>query len=295
MCFFISRLAQVLAKTYIDQLRSDYISPCSMKTGSNPGITINTSPSNMLNYNWAAKGTLEMAIGVGMCCEAADKSESEVSRLWFRHHISLINLLSSIEGIHVQIDNWTASQTASVQIKETQEVFPVWDYGQWWHILPAGQYTVTVKVSGHNDMIKVVTVIPESITDVVFALPAGQDHLPGLLIFILVTLVCFGALGLIYYCCYRQRIRKTRRQSYNGFSLLARDERNLFHDDVEDDDDEEEEIEFLSEGMTKPYSVRKPKNGKVYQDLPTSSSEEDDALLSARYTKNNGTNGMANH
>ncbi|TRY63066.1 hypothetical protein TCAL_03885 [Tigriopus californicus] len=292
-----ARLAQVLAKTYIDQLRSDYISPCSappMGTSGprrrGPALSIATSPSNMLNYNWAEKGILELSIGVGPCCRI-EQSESEVSRLWFRHHLSLINLLSAIEGIHVQIDNWTASQTATVQIKETQSVFPVWDYGQWWHILPAGQYTVTVKVSGHNDMIKVVTVIPESITDVVFALPAGQDHMPGLLIFTLVTLMCFGALGLIYYCRYRQRMRKTRRQSYNGFSLLARDERNLFLDDDGDDDEDDDEIEFLSDNA-KPYNdVRKPKNGKVYQDLPTSSSEDDEALLSARYTKNNGTNG----
>ena len=236
----------------------------------------------MTNYNWKQNSLLELGIGLS-CCPSPE--EVLLDSIWDRHRTSLLNLIYTLQGIHIRIDNVNPRSAASVWISETGETFDVQEYGELWRLLGAGKYTVTVSVAGFKNMTKVVTVSHSRFTDVVFVMPFREPAVPRFIVFSFsATIFTIFLLFLLYCQCHKNqkstaKKRKQQKQrqsssSYNGFQLLKRDvgESNFYRDDV----DEEDEIEFLNVG-TEKYGL--PPKVKVYHDLATSSSEDEDKNL----------------
>ena len=167
-----------------------------------------------------------------------------------------------------------------VSIAEANISKTVLGYGHYWQVLEQGKYTVSVSLSGFQPLSKLVSVSPGAFTHVSLSLSRSQPTLPRLVLLALVSSV-LGVLLLGVVCFHRRGSgsRQQRAQSYyNGFQLLSRDERNVFHDDEE----EEEEFEFFSGGVEQ-VGMRKVSQ---YQDQDSDSSQgEQENLLEMGHTR----------
>ena len=163
-------------------------------------------------------------------------------------------LIFAFLGLSIKLQNYAQGTKATLTFEDTGEAFDIDEYGMFWRMLPEGQYTVTVKVDGYPEMTKVTRVLAQDFNEVIYALPLGRRAaiLPGFVSFTFLAIVVAIVFGVCFYCRFRRRAKTRRQRSYNGFEILARDERNLFHDEVDDESveepDEEDEIEFLNRG-----------------------------------------------
>ena len=256
----------------------------------------------MINYNWHhPDNVLQMGIGLSCC---ASPSETDLSKVWSRHRSSLIGLFSSLQGIHIIVENLDdvlGSETdAFAYIREIDlKLYFKKGHGHIWHLLPNGMYTVEVTVPGlPKPMIKyMVPIHVAEFTEVVFLLPPNQ-MMPKF--FVLFLMACSSMIILICVvvfcrCCSKgdysnngkwlnqiephgssrgskgRGAKSHHRPNYDGFQLLTRGggkAKSLF----EDDDESEEEM--LDKSM-KQYGLRMPPT-KIYRDEFSSQSSDDE-------------------
>jgi len=263
--------------------------------------------NSMTNYHWRhPDNVLELGIGLSCC---AQPQEAQLTGIWNRHRKSLLNLLFSLQGLHVVIEDVSAVGSgydldqATVHIAELNLTLHTKDSsGQLWHLLPNGTYTVEVNLPGlnrdnnHQPMVKMARVMTSTFTEVVFRLPPRRALLPKLILtFFLVSSLMFLALGVFLCKCCRKKGQlfccdigsspkrgrrgkrggssssSAKRPSYRGFQPLSKDD-NLFNDDddEEEDDDEEDSIELMDRGMEQ-YGLKLAPT-KIYHDEESSSS-----------------------
>ena len=219
----------------------------------------------MTNYNWNhSDHVLEFGIGVS-CCPSPE--EKDLVKIWNRHRKSLINLLTSLQGIHVVVEDMESSYVSSgydvndatVYISELDLTLKTKDYGHLWHLLPNGTYTVKVTVEGHDvPMTKIVRVITASFTEVVFRLPPRQAFVPKFIVLFLMASTFLVAMlsAFVCKCCKRNGLKRRKtatRPSYKGFQPLNKDD-NLFNDDEEDNMElMEQSVEQYGLAPTKIY------------------------------------------
>ncbi len=174
----------------------------------------------MTNYVLSHFHTLQL--GVGLSCCPSPAAEPDLSVVWGRHRPALINLLLTLQGMHVAVENIGEGTPAVVRLHNREEVV-VPRFGHLWRLLPDGHYTVSVSVDGFKNMTKVVSVTRESFTEVVFALPFREPRVPRFVAFTMVVTSAGVLFVLFLYCRCRDRQRKARKASYvSGFQLLGR-------------------------------------------------------------------------
>ena len=293
------RLCHTLAQRYIDLLRHDSFT-CSIPEQAGQ-ILPNDNQNSIINYNWHnPDNVLHIQIGLSCC---ASPREVDLSKVWSRHRSSLIDLFSSLQGIHIIVENldnrFSSEEGASAYIREIDLTLNFKNgHGHIWHLLPNGVYTVEVTVAGlPKPMIKyMVPIQVAEFTEVVFLLPPNQ-MMPKF--FVLLIMTCASMIILICAvvfcrCCGKNdysnnskwlnqieqhgsirgskgRVAKSHhRPNYEGFQLLTRGggkAKSLFEDD-------ESEEEFLDRSM-KQYGLKMPPT-KIYRDEFSSQSSEDE-------------------
>ena len=297
---FSFRLCHTIAKRYLELLRHDSFT-CSIPEQYGQ-ILPNDNPNSIVNYNWNhPDNVLHMQIGLS-CCPSPN--ESDLSKVWSRHRSSLIDLFSSLQGIHVIVENLDHRFTdgeddAFVYIREIDLKLCFKNgVGHVWHLVPNGTYTVEVTVPGlDKPMIKyMVPVQVAEFTEVFFLLPSNQ-MMPKF--FVIFTMACFSMVMLfcvviLCRCCARGEygsntkwlnhidqhgsIRGSKgrgskshnRPSYDGFQLLTRGggkSKTLFEESESEDD-------MLDKSM-KQYGLKMPPT-KIYRDEFSSQSSEDE-------------------
>lgn len=257
-------LCHTLAKQYWSRLRGGHFA-CS-RPELYGQIQPSFNPSSMINYNWNHRDNV-LELGIGLAC-CPSPSEKDLATVWDRHRRSLIGLLSSLQGLHIRVDHLYSSSDAFATIKELDLKLPVNEYGNLWHLLSNGSYTVTVEVDSHIPITKIVTVVSGEFTEVIYRLPY-EPTMPRFVVVLILASVTMCVLLCSLACHCRQQNGKHRR-TYDGFQLLSREERNLF----EDEDEEEEDLEIFDKGVEQ-YGLKMPPT-KVYHDVTSSSSEAEE-------------------
>jgi hypothetical protein len=255
----------------------------------------------MINYNWNhPDNVLHMGIGLS-CCPSPH--EADLSKVWSRHRTSLIDLFSSLQGIHVIVENLDHRFTdgemdAFAYIREMDlKLYFKNGIGHIWHLLPNGTYTIEVTVPGiTKPMIKyMVPVQVAEFQEVYFLLPSNQMMPKFFLIFMMACISMVMLIGVVMFCrcCARgspnnkwfnkieqhNSLRGSKgrsgkshhRPSYDGFQLLTRGggkSKSLFEDDDESDED------MLDKSM-KQYGLKMPPT-KIYRDEFSSQSSDDE-------------------
>ena len=256
----------------------------------------------MINYNWNhPDNVLEMGIGLS-CCPSP--KEADLSKVWSRHRTSIIDLLSSLQGIHIIVQN------LDERVRSEKDVFAYIrelnlklnfksDSSHLWHLLPNGSYTIEVTVAGlPNSMVKYMVPIQlAEFTEVVFVLPPNEMMPKFIVLFLMVctSMVILICVVMFCRCCSRANYINTgkwlhkidqrgairgskvrggkhhHRPSHDGFQLLARGgskAKSLFEDDDESEDD-------ILDKSIKQYGLKMPPV-KIYHDEFSSQSSEDE-------------------
>ena len=100
-CLYSFRLCHTIAKRYLELLRHETFT-CSIPEQYRQ-ILPDVNPNSLTNYNWNhPDNVLHMQIGLS-CCPSPN--ESDLSKVWSRHRSSLIDLFSSLQGIHIIVEN----------------------------------------------------------------------------------------------------------------------------------------------------------------------------------------------
>ena len=252
----------------------------------------------MINYNWNhPDNVLQMEIGLS-CCPSPH--EADLSKVWSRHRASLIDLFSSLQGIHVIVENlderFTSEMDAFVYIREVDLKIKFKNgIGHIWHLLPNGTYTIEVTVPTiPQPMIKyMVPIQVAEFQEVVFLLPPNRMMPKFFVLFLMacVSMVILICVAMFCRCCgrgeygnnskwlnqmdqHRSKGRNSKshhRPSYDGFQLLTRGggkAKTLFEEDDESEDD------MLDKSM-KQYGLKMPPT-KIYRDEFSSQSSEDE-------------------
>ena len=218
----------------------------------------------MINYNWEEAVT-EMGLGISCCPKPAEGRNLYL--VWKRMQPGLVGLLNSLQGMHVSVSNFNG-RSGVVTIQELKIKLNLDSQGHLWYMLANGTFTITVEVEGYIPMTKMVRILTSEFTEINFALPYPSG-LPGAITVLIFSsvIVCILLCTLFVHC---QRQNKKAARSYDGFQLLAREERNLFEDEY----DEEDETEMFDKSVAQ-FGLKMPA-AKVYRDFSSSEEEVDE-------------------
>ena len=105
----------------------------------------------------------------------------------------------SFQGVHVELEGYIDRDILSdriyIHVHELNMTLPVDDFGQVWHLLPTGAYTISVKAKPDaEEMTKYVRILDGEFTEVIFRLPV-EARLPK---FIVVMVIAFVSLVFIF-------------------------------------------------------------------------------------------------